>query len=122
MATEVHIAGVGMIPFTKYGRSKSCSVIGERAVREARADAGIECSLIRQACIGYIYGHSASGRATVHGLGQAGSPIVNVNNDGSTGSSALGLARQAVASGALDCALVLRFEQVDGVTAALQHN
>ncbi|MGV9747238.1 hypothetical protein ACWDTG_20335 [Rhodococcus zopfii] len=59
---------------------------------------------------------------TVHGLGQAGSPIVNVNNDGSTGSSALGLARQAVASGALDCALVLRFEQVDGVTAALQHN
>jgi len=41
-----------------------------------------------------------------------GIPIVNVNNNCSTGSTALFLARQAVASGAVDCALVLGFEQM----------
>jgi acetyl-CoA acetyltransferase len=39
-------------------------------------------------------------------------PIVNVNNNCSSGSSALFLARQAVASGAVDCALALGFEQM----------
>jgi sterol carrier protein 2 len=41
-----------------------------------------------------------------------GIPIVNVNNNCSTGSTALFLARQAVASGAADCVLVLGFEQM----------
>ena len=41
-----------------------------------------------------------------------GIPIVNVNNNCSTGSTALFLARQAVESGAVDCALVLGFEQM----------
>ena len=42
----------------------------------------------------------------------SGIPIVNVNNNCSTGSTALFLARQAVASGAADCVLVLGFEQM----------
>ena len=41
-----------------------------------------------------------------------GIPIVNVNNNCSTGSTALFLARQAVASGAVDCVLALGFEQM----------
>jgi acetyl-CoA acetyltransferase len=41
-----------------------------------------------------------------------GIPVVNVNNNCSTGSTALFLARQAVASGAADCALALGFEQM----------
>jgi sterol carrier protein 2 len=41
-----------------------------------------------------------------------GIPIVNVNNNCSTGSTALYLARQAVQSGAADCVLVLGFEQM----------
>ena len=41
-----------------------------------------------------------------------GIPVVNVNNNCSTGSSALFLARQAVASGAADCVLALGFEQM----------
>ena len=41
-----------------------------------------------------------------------GIPIVNVNNNCSTGSSALFLARQAIEFGAVDCALVLGFEQM----------
>ena len=41
-----------------------------------------------------------------------GIPVFNVNNNCSTGSTALFLARQAVASGAADCVLALGFEQM----------
>ena len=41
-----------------------------------------------------------------------GIPIVNVNNNCSTGSTALFLARQAIASGAADCVLAIGFEQM----------
>jgi acetyl-CoA acetyltransferase len=41
-----------------------------------------------------------------------GIPIANVNNNCSTGSTALYLARQAVACGAADCVLALGFEQM----------
>jgi acetyl-CoA acetyltransferase len=41
-----------------------------------------------------------------------GIPIVNVNNNCSTGSTALYLARQAIAGGAADCVLVVGFEQM----------
>jgi acetyl-CoA acetyltransferase len=41
-----------------------------------------------------------------------GIPIVNVNNNCSTGSTALFLARQAVASGSAECVLALGFEQM----------
>jgi sterol carrier protein 2 len=42
----------------------------------------------------------------------SGIPIVNVNNNCSTGSTALYLARQMVALGAADCVLALGFEQI----------
>ena len=41
-----------------------------------------------------------------------GIPIANVNNNCSTGSTALFLARQLVESGAVDCVLALGFEQM----------
>ncbi|WP_206474082.1 lipid-transfer protein [Dietzia sp. KRD202] len=112
MSNEVRVAGVGMIPFTKPGRSASYSEMGEAAARAALADAGIGYTLVQQAYVGYVYGDSTSGQAALYGLGQTGIPIVNVNNNCSTGSSALFLARQAVASGTVDCALALGFEQM----------
>jgi acetyl-CoA acetyltransferase len=45
-------------------------------------------------------------------VGLSGIPIINVNNNCSTGSTALFLARQAVESGVVDCALALGFEQM----------
>lgn len=39
-----------------------------------------------------------------------GIPVINVNNNCATGSSALFLARQAVQSGAVDCVLAVGFE------------
>jgi len=45
-------------------------------------------------------------------VGMTGIPVVNVNNNCSTGSTALFLARQAIASGMVDCALAVGFEQM----------
>ncbi|MFC9832897.1 lipid-transfer protein [Rhodococcus sp. NPDC127530] len=112
MTRKVHVAGVGMIPFTKPGKSENYNVMGETAARAALDDAGIEYSLVQQAYAGYVYGDSTAGQAALYGLGLTGIPVFNVNNNCATGSSALYLARQAVASGAVECALAVGFEQM----------
>src|SRR3954454_17225021 len=109
---RVVVAGVGMIPFTKPGRSDSYDVMGERATTLALADAGIDYGQVQHAYVGYVYGDSTSGQAALYGLGQTGIPIVNVNNNCSTGSSALFLARQVIETGAADCVIALGFEQM----------
>ncbi|HNA44326.1 MAG TPA: lipid-transfer protein, partial [Solirubrobacterales bacterium] len=58
-------------------------------------------------------GESTSGERAVYGLGLSGIPIINVNNNCSTGSSALYLARQSVKGGLADCALALGFEKME---------
>ena len=67
---------------------------------------------MQQAYAGYVYGDSTAGQKALYGVGMTGIPVVNVNNNCSTGSTALFLARQAVASGVVDCALALGFEQM----------
>lgn len=101
-----------MIPFTKPGRSGTYSEMGEQAARAALADAGVDYSSVQQAYVGFVYGDSTSGQAALYGIGQTAIPIVNVNNNCSTGSSALWLAQQAISSGVIDCALALGFEQM----------
>lgn len=112
MTRRTLVAGVGMIPFQTPRHSEAYNVMGATAASSALADAGIDYADIQQAYVGYVYGDSTSGQAALYGLGHTGIPVVNVNNNCSTGSSALFLARQAVASGAVDCALVLGFEQM----------
>ncbi len=110
--TDVVVAGVGMVPFAKPRESGGYTALGEAAVRAALADAGIDYRAVGQAYAGYVYGDSTAGQAVLYGVGLTGIPVVNVNNNCSTGSSALFLARQAVASGVVDCALALGFEQM----------
>ncbi|MEJ6010805.1 lipid-transfer protein [Novosphingobium aquae] len=112
MANEVRVAGVGMIPFTKPGASEDWDVMAEKAARMALQDAGIDYGKIQQAYVGYVYGDSTAGQSALYRVGITGIPIVNVNNNCSTGSTALYLARQMVASGAADCVLALGFEQM----------
>jgi acetyl-CoA acetyltransferase len=50
--------------------------------------------------------------AAIYGVGLTGIPVFNLNNNCSTGSSALFLARQAVESGMVECAIALGFEQM----------
>lgn len=113
MSQRVKVAGVGMIPFTKPGASDDYPAMGETAARLALEDAGLDYKLVQQAYVGYVYGDSTSGQAALYGLGLTGIPMVNVNNNCATGSSALFLARQAVAAGVVDCALALGFEQMN---------
>ncbi|WP_428000800.1 lipid-transfer protein [Acidovorax sp.] len=112
MSHKAFIAGVGMIPFAKPGANEPYPVMAGRAGRLALEDAGIAYGAIEQAYVGYVYGDSTSGQKAVYGLGMTGIPVFNVNNNCSTGSTALFLARQAIASGAAECVLALGFEQM----------
>ncbi|CAD6561596.1 3-ketoacyl-CoA thiolase [Paraburkholderia hiiakae] len=112
MSNKVVVAGVGMIPFTKPGQSDDYATMGANAAKAALADARIDYALVQQAYVGYVYGDSTSGQAAIYGVGLTGIPVVNVNNNCSTGSTALFLARQAVESGAVECAIALGFEQM----------
>ena len=113
MRQDVLIAGVGMIPFTKPGANEPYPMMAAKATNAALADAGIGYALVQQAYVGYVYGDSTAGQRAVYEVGMTGIPVVNVNNNCSTGSTALFLARQAVASGAADCVLALGFEQMN---------
>jgi len=112
MSREVRVAGVGMIPFAKPGASDPYHLMGARALRAALEDCGLGYALVEQAYVGYVYGDSTAGQRALYEVGMTGIPVVNVNNNCSTGSSALFLARQAVGSGAVECALALGFEQM----------
>lgn len=109
---KARIAGVGMIPFAKPGQSEDWDVMAEKAVRLALADAGVRYDQVQQAYAGYVYADSTAGQSAVYRVGCTGIPIVNVNNNCSTGSTALYLARQMIESGAADCVLALGFEQM----------
>ncbi len=75
-------------------------------------DAGIEYREVEHAYVGYVYGESTSGQRAVYELGMTGIPVVNVNNNCSTGSTALFLAAQAIRGGLADCTVALGFEKM----------
>jgi acetyl-CoA acetyltransferase len=112
MSRNVIVAGVGMIPFVKPGANAPYNEMGAEAVRICLADARLAYDAIEQVYAGYVYGDSCAGQRVVYEAGMTGVPVVNVNNNCSTGSTALFLARQAVASGVVDCALAIGFEQM----------
>ncbi|VTU26173.1 3-oxoadipyl-CoA/3-oxo-5,6-dehydrosuberyl-CoA thiolase [Variovorax sp. SRS16] len=109
---QVVVSGVGMIPFAKPGQHAPYPEMAAQAVRLALADAGIGYDMLQQAYVGYVYGDSTAGQRALYEVGMTGIPVVNVNNNCATGSTALYLARQAVASGAAECVLALGFEQM----------
>jgi sterol carrier protein 2 len=112
MTSRTTVAGVGMIPFVKPGANAPYHVMGAEAAKLALADAGIDYGKVQQAYVGYVYGDSTCGQRALYPVGMTGIPIVNVNNNCSTGSTALFLARQAIESGAADCVMALGFEQM----------
>ena len=112
MSSKVIVAGVGMTPFVKPGENRPYTEMGADAIGQALSDAGLEYGKIQQAYAGYVYGDSTCGQRALYEVGMTGIPVVNVNNNCSTGSTALFLARQAVESGAVDCALAFGFEQM----------
>ncbi|XP_048845795.1 sterol carrier protein 2 [Brienomyrus brachyistius] len=113
---RVFVIGVGMTKFEKPGVKDEFDYpdMAKEAGQKALADAGIPYSAIEQACVGYVYGDSTCGqRAIYHSLGLSGIPIINVNNNCSTGSTALFMARQLVQGGLANCVLALGFEKME---------
>ncbi|MGI2171985.1 lipid-transfer protein [Shewanella sp. MF05960] len=110
--TTVRVAGVGMIPFCKPGQQQPYRVMAAEAIKLAIADAGINAKAIGQAYGAYIYGDSTCAQHAFYDVIQSGIPIINVNNNCSSGSTALFLARQAVLSGQVECALAFGFEEM----------
>jgi len=113
MSHEVFVSGVGMIPFVKPGTSGTYQEMGEQAVHLALEDSGATYDQVQQVYAGYVYGDSTCGQAAVYRLGMSGIPVNNVNNNCSTGSTALFLARQAIEGGVAECVLALGFEQMN---------
>ena len=112
IGNKVVVAGVGMIPFAKPGASETYDIMGAKAAKLALRDSGVDYNDIQSAFVGYVFGDSTSGQRALYHIGMTGIPIINVNNNCSTGSTALYLARQAIESGASDCVLALGFEQM----------
>jgi acetyl-CoA acetyltransferase len=110
---KVFVAGVGMTKFEKPGsRHWDYPEMANEAGTKALADAGIPYDTVEQACVGYVYGESTCGQRAVYGLGLTGIPVYNVNNNCSTGSTALFMAKQLVEGGLADCVLALGFEKM----------
>ncbi|MEU3765189.1 lipid-transfer protein [Amycolatopsis keratiniphila] len=114
VANKVYVVGVGMTKFEKPGRREGWDYpqMAKESGTKALADAGISFDEVRQAYVGYVYGESTSGQRAVYELGMTGIPVVNVNNNCSTGSTALYLAAEAIRGGRADCALALGFEKM----------
>ena len=110
---KAFVVGVGMTKFEKPGRGeRDYPEMAREAGSRALADAGLAYGEVEQACVGYVYGDSTAGQTAVYTLGTTGIPVVNVNNNCSTGSTALFYARQLVAGGLAECVLALGFEKM----------
>nr|WP_094027643.1 lipid-transfer protein [Nocardia cerradoensis] len=119
MTQRVFVVGVGMTKFEKPGRRTNDDGsqwgypdMARESGTKALADAGIAYDQVQQAYVGYVYGESTSGQRAVYELGMTGIPVVNVNNNCSTGSTALYLAAQAIRGGLAECTLALGFEKM----------
>ncbi len=112
MSRASYVVGVGMTPFTKPSQSLPYNEMGKYAISAALRDAGLDYTQIQEAYAGYVYGDSTSGQAVLYEVGLTGIPIINVNNNCATGSSALYLARRAIETGAAECVLAVGFEQM----------
>ena len=114
MGRKVYVVGVGMTKFEKPGSKQwDYPDMAKEAGEMALADAGIPYEAVEQAVVGYCYGESTAGERAVYTLGLTGIPIYNVNNNCSTGSTALFMAKQFIEGGLADCVLALGFEKME---------
>jgi acetyl-CoA acyltransferase len=113
MTRRVFVVGVGMTKFEKpQSRDWDYPDMAKESIGNALADAKIPFNAIEQACVGYVYGESTCGQRAVYQFGLTGIPVYNVNNNCSTGSTALFMARQLVAGELADCVLAVGFEKM----------
>jgi acetyl-CoA acyltransferase len=114
MPNRVFVVGVGMTKFEKPGSRDGWDYpqMAKESGTKALEDAGIEYSAVQQGYVGYVSGDSTCGQRALYELGMTGIPVVNVNNNCSTGSTALYLAAQSIRGGLADCTIALGFEKM----------
>ncbi|MEQ8981909.1 MAG: beta-ketoacyl synthase N-terminal-like domain-containing protein, partial [Deltaproteobacteria bacterium] len=113
MKRKTNVIGVGMIKFAKPGASDDYHVMAKNAAHAALEDASVPYDAVEQAYAGYVYGDSTCGQRALYEVGLTGIPVFNVNNNCSTGSTALMLGRQAIEAGVAECVLVVGFEKME---------
>lgn len=112
-----YVLGVGMTKFIKPRGKVDYPELGYEAGIKALLDAQITYADVNAGVACYVYGDSTSGQRVFYQLGMTGIPIWNVNNNCSTGSSGIVLARGMVgadwfAGGKTDCVMVIGFEKM----------
>nr|CAH7754904.1 unnamed protein product [Callosobruchus chinensis] len=120
---RVYVIGVGMTKFDKPGkRDDDYPEWGKEAILSALQDAKINFDQVELAAAGYVYGDSTCGQRVIYEVGMTGIPVFNVNNNCSTGSSALLIAKEMVESGKYNCALAVGFEKMQRGSLTSQFN
>src|SRR4029079_19025948 len=123
MGRKVFVIGVGMTKFEKPGaKDWDYPDMAMEAGTQALEDAGIPYEEIEQAAVGYVYGESTCGQRAVYGLGLTGIPVYNVNNNCSTGSTALFMGKQFVEGGIGACLLALGFEKMEKGSLGIKYD
>ncbi|WP_459549882.1 thiolase C-terminal domain-containing protein [Nocardia sp. X0981] len=113
MSGRVYVAGVGMTKFEKIqSRDWTYPEMVAEAVGQALTDAGVGYEQVQRAAVGYVFQPSTAGQRALYEIGLTGIPVVNVNNNCATGSTALVLAREWVQAGLADIVLAAGFEQM----------
>ncbi len=108
---DVCVIGVGMTKFERCDRD--FTDLAKEAVTDAIQMAGVAPDDFEQAFAGYVNGMSAQGQRALYSMGIGGLPVFNVHNYCSTGSNALHLGWQAIASGLNECVLCFGFEKME---------
>ncbi|KAK6524212.1 hypothetical protein TWF694_005869 [Orbilia ellipsospora] len=109
---NVYILGVGMTKFIKPRGLVDYPEMGFEAGVKALVDAGVNYDEVEQGVACYVYGDSTCGQRVFYQFGMTQIPVLNVNNNCSTGSTGLFMARQVLQYGAVNCAMVVGFEKM----------
>ncbi|KAL4809121.1 thiolase-like protein [Aspergillus unguis] len=112
-AAPAYVLGVGMTKFIKPRGKVDYNELGFEAGVKAMLDAKINYDDVDQGVACYVYGDSTCGQRVFYQFGLTQIPIYNVNNNCSTGSTGLAMARTLVSHGAADCVLVVGFEKMN---------
>lgn len=110
--SPTYVLGVGLTKFIKPRGKVDYTELGFEAGIKALLDAQVTYDDVDQGIACYCYGDSTCGQRVFYQFGMTKIPIYNVNNNCSTGSTGLHMAREMVGHGAADCVMVVGFEKM----------
>lgn len=92
-----------VVDYTELGFEAGIKALLDAQLNYDEVETGIAC---------YCYGDSTCGQRVFYQFGMTQIPIYNVNNNCSTGSTGLHMARNMVSHGVADCVMVVGFEKM----------